>query len=101
MFINIPLRDYKCGIFQNVCESLGIKGKARMGLPSQLWEDTIHAERATHSSAPLRPQGQETRPLLLGLVTLLPLSSISLTKYIGDLEKVCICFSFHLSVTIC
>lgn len=27
MFINTPLRDCKCGVFQDVQESLGIKGQ--------------------------------------------------------------------------
>lgn len=52
MFINVPLRDCKCGIFQNVHASLGTKGKARMGLPSQLWEDAVHADRTAYNSAP-------------------------------------------------
>lgn len=67
MFINIPLRDCECGVFQDVQESLGIKGhgKAKMGLSSQPWEDTIHAERTTYVSAPHSQQGQEPRTPLL------------------------------------
>lgn len=102
MFINIPLRHCTCDIFQDVNESRGIKGQ---------WQSKNKASFSALGDSPCREFKQrgygsaahghrDRRRVRCSWAgpTFLPLSSVSLTKCTGDLEKVCICFSSHFSI---